>query len=114
MIKRTCSSSVPTFAGDREKEDRGIGRSLGDGRILFALTAGACLFALVIVLKNILHVPESRLLPDIVVYIGVYTGFSLVYPVAIHERHSRKINNPVLWSALIVVMTLAIIVLYAL
>ncbi|MDO8872974.1 MAG: hypothetical protein Q7V05_09635 [Methanoregula sp.] len=114
MIKRTCSSSVPTFSPEREKKEPGIGHSLGDGRIRFALTAGACLFALVIVLKNILYVPESRLLPDIVVYIGIYTGFSLVYPVTIHERHSRKINNPAVWSALLVILTLAIIVFYAL
>ena len=91
-----------------------MGHCLGDGRIRFALTAGACLFALVIVLKNFLHVPESRLLPDTVVYISIYTGFSLVYPLTIHERHSQKINNPALWSALIVVMTLAIIVFYTL
>jgi hypothetical protein len=114
MIKRTCSSSVSTFTSEREKKEPGLGHSLGDGRIRFALTAGACLFALVIVLKNILLVPESRLIPDIVVYIGIYTGFSLMYPVTIHERHSRTINNPSLWSALIVVLTLAIIVFYAL
>ncbi len=114
MIKQTCSSSVSTFTPECEKEEPGISHSLGDGRIRFALTAGACLFALVIVLKNILHIPESRLGPDIVVYIGIYTGFSLMYPVTIHERHSRTINNPALWSALIVVMTLLIIVFYAL
>jgi hypothetical protein len=114
MIKRTFLSSVSTFSPDREKKEMGTGHSLMDGRIRFALTAGACLFALVIVLKNILTVPESRLFSDIVVYIGIYTGFSLMYSVTIHERHSRKINNPALWSALIVVMTLAIIVFYAL
>lgn len=114
MIKQTWSSSAHSFADEGEKKEPGTGHSLGDGRIRFALTAAACLFALVIVLKNILNVPESRFLPDILVYIGIYTGFSLVYPVAIHERHSRTINNPALWSALIVVMTLAIIVFYAL
>jgi hypothetical protein len=113
MIKRTCSSSLPQVPGECEKGDPGISHSLRDGRIRFALTAGACLFALLIVLKNILHVPDNRLLPDIVVYIGVYTGFSLMYPVAIHERHSPAINNPALWSALIVALTLAIIVFYA-
>jgi hypothetical protein len=114
MIKRTCPSSVHTFSSEREIEGPGIGSTLGDGRIRFALTAGACLFALVIVLKIILHVPESRLFPDVIVYIGLYTGFSLLYPVTIHERHSRTINNPVLWSALVVILTLAIIVFYAL
>jgi hypothetical protein len=114
MIKRTWSSSVHYFSPDHENTERGIGNSLGDGRVRFALTAGACLFALVIVLKNILQVPESRLVPDVIVYIGVNTGFSLMYPITIHERHSRAINNPALWSALIVVMTLAIIVFYAL
>ena len=114
MIKQTHSSSVSTPPHERGKNDRGITHSLGDGRIRFAFTAGACLFALVIVLKNILQVPESRFLPDIIVYIGIYTGFSLMYPVTVHERHSRKINNPALWSALIVVMTLAIIVFYTL
>lgn len=114
MIRRTFLSSVSTFSSERERKAEGIRHSLTDGRIRFALTAGACLFALVIVLKNILLVPESRLVPDIIVYIGLYTGFSLVYPVTIHERHSHKINNPALWSALIVIMTLAIIVFYAL
>ncbi|MEI7856314.1 MAG: hypothetical protein WCH85_02305 [Methanomicrobiales archaeon] len=113
MIKRTWSSSVHPFSDDC-KRDPGIAHCLGEGRIRFALTAAACLFALVIVLKNILNVPESRFLPDILIYIGVYTGFSLMYPVAIHERHSRTINNPVLWSALIVLLTLVIIVFYAL
>jgi hypothetical protein len=114
MIKRTCSSSVSPFPDEREKKDLGIGHNLGNGRIRIAITAGACLVALVIVLKNILHVPESRLLRDIIVYIGVYTGFSLVYPAALYERHSRNIKNPELWSVLIVVITLAIIVFYAL
>lgn len=113
MIKRTWTSSVHPFTDERER-DPGIAHSLGDGRIRFALTAAACLFALVIVLKNILNIPESRFLPDILIYIGVYTGFSLMYPVAIHERHSRTISNPALWSALIVVLTLVIIVFYAL
>jgi hypothetical protein len=112
MIKRTGSSLIQAFSHEREKKEPEIGYSLGDGRIRFAITAGACLFALVIVLKNILHVPESRFLPDIVVYIGIYTGFSLLYPVAIHGHHSQKINNPALWSTLVVVLTLAIIVLY--
>lgn len=114
MLKRTCSSSLTPLTDEREKGDPGIGHSLQDGRIRFALTAGACLFALVIVLKNILLVPENRFLPDMVIYIGIYTGFSLMYPVAIHERHSPRINNPALWSALIVLLTLAIIVFYAL
>ena len=114
MIKRTFLPSVSTFSTEREKKEMGTGHSLIDGRIRFALTAIACLFALVIVLKNILYIPESRLLPDVIVYIGIYTGFSLMYPVTIHERHSRTINNPALWSALIVVMTLAIIVFYPL
>ncbi|PKL68387.1 MAG: hypothetical protein CVV30_10770 [Methanomicrobiales archaeon HGW-Methanomicrobiales-1] len=113
MIKRICSSSVHLFSPDHEKKEPGISHNLGDGRIRFAFTAGACLLALVIVLKNILYVPESRLVPDIIVYIGIYTGFSLVYPLTIHERHSRALNNPALWSALIVIMTLAIIVFYA-
>ena len=113
MIKQSRSSPVSPFSPNHE-EGPGTGHNLGDGRIRFALTAGACLFALVIVLKNILQVPESRLLPDIVVYIGIYTGFSLMYPVTIHERHSGKINNPALWSGLLVVMTLGIIIIYAL
>jgi hypothetical protein len=114
MITRTWWSSVPTFTDEREKKDQGTGHHLGNGRIRIALTAGACLFALVIVLKNILHVPENRLLRDSIVYIARYTGFSLVYPAALYERHSRNIKNPELWSVLIVVITLAIIIFYAL
>jgi hypothetical protein len=59
MIKRTCSPSVHPFSDGREKEDPGIGHNLGDGRIRFALTAAACLFALVIVLKISLMFPKA-------------------------------------------------------
>ena len=85
-----------------------------DNRTLVTLTAGACLLALIIALKNILNVPTEQLTRDLVLYICILGGLATSYPVVTRRRADLTISHPGLWIAVIVTLTMAIIVLYAL
>ena len=84
-----------------------------DNQTLVALTAGACLLALVIALKNILNVPTEQLTRDLVLYISILGGLATSYPLVTRRRSDRIISHPGLWIAGIVTVTMAIIVMYA-
>jgi len=84
-----------------------------EGHTLVALTAGACLLALGIALKNILNVPTERLTTDLVIYIGILSGLATSYPLVTRRRSASVIRHPGLWIALIVIVTMAIIITYA-
>ncbi|MFA5348605.1 MAG: hypothetical protein WC294_10735 [Methanoregula sp.] len=84
-----------------------------EGQTLVALTAGACLLALVIALKNILDVPTERLTMDLVLSICILGGLATSYPIITRRRSKSAISHPGLWIAAIVVVTMAIIVLHA-
>jgi hypothetical protein len=83
------------------------------GHTLIILTAGACLVALVIALKNILEVPTERLTMDLIVSIGVLGGLATSYPLVTRRRSASAISHPGLWIGAIVLVTMAIIVLHA-
>ena len=85
-----------------------------EGHTLVALTAGACLLALVIALKNILNVPIERLTTDLVIYVCILGGLVTSYPLVTRRRSAAVIHHPGLWIAFIVFITMAIIVMYAL
>jgi hypothetical protein len=85
-----------------------------DNRTLVTLTAGACLLALIIALKNILDVPTEQLTRDLVLYICILGGLATSYPLVTRRRADLTISHPGLWIAVIVTLTMAIIVLYAL
>jgi hypothetical protein len=85
-----------------------------EGHTLVALTAGACLLALVIALKNILNVPTERLTTGLVICICILGGLATSYPLVTRRRSASVIRHPGLWIALIVIVTMAIIVMYAL
>jgi len=85
-----------------------------EGHTLVALTAGACFLALVIALKNILNVPTERLTTDLVISICILGGLATSYPLVTRRRSASVIRHPGLWIALIVIVTMAIIVMYAL
>jgi len=85
-----------------------------DSHTLVALTAGACLLALVIALKNILNVPTGQLTRDLVLYVCILGGLATSYPVVTRRRADLTISHPGLWIAVIVTLTMAIIVMYAL
>jgi len=84
-----------------------------DNQTLVALTAGACLLALVIALKNILNVPTEQLTRDLVLYICILGGLATSYPLVTRRRADRTIGHPGIWIAGIVLVTMAIIVTYA-
>ncbi len=84
-----------------------------EGRRSSTLTAGACLLALVIALKNILDVPTERLTMDLVLSICILGGLATSYPLVTRRRSDSVISHPGLWIVGIVTVTMAIIVLHA-
>ena len=54
------------------------------------LTAGACLLALVIALKNILNIPTERLTMDLVLSICILGGLATSYPIVTKRRISNR------------------------
>jgi len=78
------------------------------------LTAGICLILLAIILKNVLFVPADILIRDMTLYIIIYSGFLLF---AFRTDDAVKVPEnvpPVVWDLLVVIVTLAIIAVYAL
>ena len=78
-----------------------------------SIVAGSCLFGLVVVLKNVLHVPADILSRDILVYIIIYWAFTVFSLPEKDDVKKSKYNNPLYWSLLIILITLAIITVYA-
>jgi len=85
-----------------------------DNHTLVLLTAGACLLALVIALKNILNVPNEQLTRDLIFYVCILGGLATSYPLVTRRRADLSISHPGIWIAVIVTLTMAIIVMYAL
>lgn len=95
--------------------DVGTGRvpALRNGRVLVPLTAGICLLLLAVILKNILLVPAAQLSSDMLLYIILYMGFVVSFPFA-GSTDTGPANRTILWTGIIVIVTLAIIAVYAL
>ena len=78
-----------------------------------SIVTGICLLGLVVVLKNILLVPAEILSGDIIIYIIIYWPFIVFFPVKKEKTKKSKYDSPLYWSLLIILITLAIIALYA-
>jgi hypothetical protein len=78
-----------------------------------ALMAGACLLGLVAVLKNVVHVPADVLSRDVTLYIILYCALA-VSPGLPAVANRSRLDRPIAWGALFVLITVAIISLYAL
>lgn len=76
------------------------------------LTASICLLTLVVVLKNVILVPMEVLIRDMVIYIIIYLGF-LVFEFEPDGNYGKSQFHPIVWDLLVVLITLAIIVVYA-
>lgn len=89
-----------------------ISSALRNSRVVVSLTAGLCLILLTIVLKNVLHVPAERLSSDIILYIIIYMGLVIAIPF-MDETEPLSPSRTMLWIVVIVIITLAIIGVYA-
>lgn len=83
-----------------------------NGRVIVPLTAGICLIALAMVLKNILLVPAVQLSSDMLLYIIIYLGFIVSFP-ATDEAPAGSPSRTILWTGACILMTLGIIAVYA-
>ncbi len=64
-------------------------------------------------LRNVLLVPPDILSRDIVIYIVIYWAFT-VFPQPVKDDVMKsKYDKPIYWSLLIILITLAIIGIYA-
>ncbi len=85
------------------------------GHAAVAITASLCLIALTVVLKNVILVPAAELNRDIVLYIIIYSGFIMSFlPVKDQANPEMPGRWPLVWCAVVVIATLAIIAVYAL
>jgi hypothetical protein len=78
-----------------------------------SIVAGICLFGLVVVLKNVLLVPADILSRDIIVYIVIYWAFTVFPQSEKEEENKSRYDKPLYWSILIILITFAIIAVYA-
>ncbi len=77
-----------------------------------SLVTGLCLLALVVILKNVLLVPADILSNDVIIYIIIYGAFA-VFSSEKSNACGSKLNKPLYMSLLIILITLAIIAVYA-
>jgi hypothetical protein len=75
-----------------------------------AILSAACLLGLTVILKNIIHVPAEVLSRDIVLYIIIFPLFGIVFQ-SVEKKNSCK---PIYWYITILIVTAAIIAVYAL
>jgi hypothetical protein len=87
-------------------------------KAMVGIVAAICMMGLIIVLKNVLSISAEVLSRDMIVYVIVYFGF--ITAVNFTEENpsgldapKKASDNPWLWSAIAVVVTLAIIAVYA-
>lgn len=86
--------------------------TLMDSRVIIPLTSGICLILLAVVLKNVLLVPAQQLSSDMILYIIIYMGFIISYPLSGDTKPGSSTRLK-LWIGIIILCTLAIILVYA-
>jgi hypothetical protein len=89
------------------------GTAWRDAHTLIILTAGACLIALVIALKNILNISMELLTMELVLCTCVLGGLVTSYPLVTGRRSDLAISHPGLWISFFVIITMAFIIMNA-
>jgi membrane protease YdiL (CAAX protease family) len=84
-----------------------------NNQVIVSLVTGICLIGLIVVLKNILLIPPDILSRDVIVYIIVYIGFITSLSAKDNTKKLFKYDTPLFWSILIILITLAIMAIYA-
>jgi hypothetical protein len=87
-------------------------------KAMVGMVAAICMMGLIVVLKNVLSISADILSRDVIVYVIVYFGFITAVNVTEEvptgqDAPKKASDNPWIWSAIAVVMTLAIIAVYA-
>jgi hypothetical protein len=77
------------------------------------VVSALCLLGLVVILKNLLRIPAEVLSRDIVLFILVYSTFSVLYPESSTGTPPSRLDRPLVWSLLIFLVTVAIVIVYA-
>jgi len=75
-----------------------------------SIFAGACLFILIAVLKNVLRVNQETLMNEVLLYIMLYTGFGVASSAALKGKAGAI--SAKYWYAAVAIATLAIIGLH--
>jgi len=78
-----------------------------------ASVSAVCIMALVVVLKNVLHVPAAELSRDTVLLSFFYAVVWMIPWLSGWREKKSRFDEPLFWSLLIVAITIAIIALYA-
>ena len=85
-----------------------------NNQTIVSTVAAICLFGLVVVLKNLLHVPGDVLSRDVLLYIIIYSAFGILYPGQSEAARKSRWDHPLYWSLMVVLVTAAIIIVNAL
>jgi hypothetical protein len=88
-------------------------------KAMVGMVAGICMMGLIVVLKTVLSISADVLSRDMIIYVIVYFGFitavNFTEEVPTGQDAPKKTSdNPWVWSAIAVVVTIAIIAVYAL
>ncbi len=78
-----------------------------------SIVTAVCLVGLVVALKNLVGVSAEVLSKDVVLFILVYSAFSVLYPEPSTGTRASALDKPLFWSLLIILVTAAIIIVYA-
>ena len=78
-----------------------------------ASVSALCLISLVVVLKNVLHVPPGVLSRDIILYIPFYLFCGWFPSISRRRVKKSKLDRPLVWSLVILAVTFGIITVYA-
>ena len=87
-------------------------------KAMVGIVAGICMMGLIVILKNVLSISADVLTRDMIVYVIVYFGFITAMNFTEEtpsgqDTPGKTCDNPWVWSAIAVIMTLAIIAVYA-
>jgi hypothetical protein len=82
-------------------------------KVKVSIVTAVCLLGLVVTLKNILGVSAEVLARDVVWFILIYSAFSISYPERGVDARVSAFDKPFYWSLLMVLVTVAIVVVYA-
>ena len=81
---------------------------------IISIVTGICLIGLTVVLKSVLLISPDVLSRHIIIHIIIYVGFITSLSAKNKTAKKFKYDTPLFWSILIVLITLAIIAVYAL